>query len=81
VSTTPLREVVGSRGDGPPPLPPPCASWRWVAGRVTLTYQPVAQDGLGYQALDVTIEGIPAAQPDPQPAGPGYHSHLTAAPD
>jgi CspA family cold shock protein len=48
---------------------------------VSFTYQPVAQDGFAYQALDVTIEGIPAAQPDPQPAGAGYHSHPTVESD
>lgn len=49
--------------------------------RVTFTFQPVAQDGFGYQALDVTIEGIPAGRSDSQPTGPGYQSQLTTGPD
>ncbi len=49
--------------------------------RLTFTFRPVAQDGFGYQALEVTIEGIPAAQPVPQPTGHGYHSRLTIETD
>ena len=45
--------------------------------RVIFTYRPATQDGFDFQALDVTIEGVPRAETDIQPPGPGYHDRLT----
>jgi cold shock protein len=49
--------------------------------KVVFTYEPGDQDGFGYRAVDVTIDGVPRVEPGGAPAGPGYQSRLTVEPD
>lgn len=49
--------------------------------RVSFTHSRIAQDGFEYVAQEVKIDGVPLAEPDAQPPGPSYMSHLTIEPD
>ena len=48
---------------------------------VVFSYEPGSQDGFNYRALDVTIDGVPTAEPEIQSSSPGYLSRLTIEPD
>ena len=41
---------------------------------VVFTYEAGAQDGYGYRALDVTIDGVPSQEPEHRASSPGYVS-------
>ena len=46
--------------------------------RVTFTFEVGPQDGFGYRALDVSIDGVPRVDPiEVQPPSGGYQSRLT----
>ncbi len=49
--------------------------------RVTFTHQRSPQDGYDYLALDVTIDGVPRADPASPPPGAAYFSRLTIETD
>ena len=48
-----------------------------VGQLVDFTFERGDQDGFDFRALDVTIEGAPPLEPEDQPPGTAYLSHLT----
>ena len=48
---------------------------------VVFSFERGEQDGFGYRAIDVTIEGVTRVEPERGPPGPGYQSRFIVEPD